>query len=157
MRIGIGQDSHRFEKNIDDTVLILGGIRIEGSPGLKANSDGDVIIHALCNAIGSAVGKGSLSTYSDDHCKQGITDSTRYLKVALGYIHEKGLKVNNVSITLEAASPHLEPHLIRMKTRLSKILGITRDDVGITVTSGEGLSDFGKGLGIQAIAVISLC
>ena len=151
MRIGIGQDSHPFDQA---RPLILGGIEIEGHPGLRANSDGDVIFHALCNALSSSVGKGSLSTYADRLCQQGITDSQEYLKIAHGYVKAQGYKVVNVSIAIEGKAPPLEKEFSHMKRRISSILGIAAEDIGLTVTSGERLTAFGKGEGIQAIAAV---
>ena len=151
-RIGIGQDSHAFDKN---KKLVLGGVSLEG-PGMKANSDGDVVMHALCNALASAVGKGSLSTYADKMYKEGITESKEYVKVALDFVKEAGFKVNNVSVSIEARIPKIDPHVKEMKRCIAGLLGIEEDDVGITATSGEGLTEFGRGKGIRCFAAVSL-
>lgn len=154
IKIGIGQDSHRFGSS---GKLLIGGIIIPDSPGLMANSDGDVVLHALCNALASSVGKGSLSTYADKLClEQGIKDSREYLKIALSFVKEAGYKLNNVSISIEAKKPKLEKHFPEMKKAIAKLLGINENDIGITCTSGEELTEFGKGNGIQAIAIVSV-
>jgi len=153
-RVGIGQDSHRFID--EDKPLVLGGISVEG-PGLQANSDGDVVLHALCNALTSSVGRGSISNYADKMClEQGIKDSKEYVKVAYGYVKDAGYRVNNLSISIEAKKPRLEKKIPEMKKVIADILNIGEDDVGITATSGEGLTDFGKGLGVKAFVVVSL-
>ncbi|MCP3682552.1 MAG: 2-C-methyl-D-erythritol 2,4-cyclodiphosphate synthase [bacterium] len=152
-RVGIGTDSHRFEKG---KKLILAGTEIEGCDGLKGNSDADVILHALFNALSQAVGERSLGTYSDDMCKNGITDSREYIKVALDMITKKGYKINNIGIMVEAGKPKLEPFHDAMKNSLSKILNLENDAIGITFTSGEDLTSFGRGEGIQAIAIVGL-
>jgi 2-C-methyl-D-erythritol 2,4-cyclodiphosphate synthase len=154
-RVGIGQDSHRFTDKIKP--LILAGILFANEQGVEANSDGDVILHALCNALASSVGKGSLSTYADKTClEQGIKDSREYAKVAYHFVRDAGYRVNNVSIAIEAKKPKLEKRFPEMKKSIANLLEIEADDVGITATSGEGLTDFGKGLGIQVFACISI-
>ncbi|NQV13764.1 MAG: 2-C-methyl-D-erythritol 4-phosphate cytidylyltransferase [Parcubacteria group bacterium] len=154
MKIGLGQDSHRFTKGKS---LVLGGIKIKHHSGLKANSDGDVVLHALCNALSGAVGKGSLATYSDEMClKKGIKDSREYVKVAQGFVRGAGYKVGNVSIAIEGKEPKLEKHFSKMKKVVAGLLGVRVGDVGITVTSGEGLTAFGQGKGVQVFAVVSL-
>ena len=154
-RIGFGQDSHKFSNN-KNKKLILGGCVIPKEAGLEANSDGDVILHALFNAISSAIGEKSLGHYSDQMCKNGITDSKEYLKVILSKLKGKNMKLNNVSISIEAAKPKLEKHTGKMKESLSKILSLNEDCVGITCTSGESLTSFGRGEGMQCFCVVTL-
>ena len=154
VKVGLGQDSHPFEKG---KPLVLGGVHIKDADGFVGNSDGDVILHALCNALGSAVGKGSLATYSDEMCLQkGIKDSSEYVKTALEFVKAAGYSVNNVSISIEAKKPRLEVHFAAMKKVISQLLGIHDEDVGLTATSGEGLTAFGRGEGIQVFAMVSL-
>lgn len=155
IKVGIGQDSHRFSED-ENKPLILGGVNFFNEIGLEANSDGDVVIHALCNALGSAIGEGSLSTYSDKMCKNSVIDSTEYLKVVLMNVKNRGYKVNNVSISVEAQKPKIESSGDKMKTKLAKLIGIKKDSVGITATTGEGLTAFGRGEGIQVFAIVSL-
>ena len=81
-RVGIGQDSHKFAKK---KPLILGGVKVADKGGLEGNSDSDVILHSLCNALSSAIGGDSLSTWSDNMCKRGIKDSQKYVE----YIFKK--------------------------------------------------------------------
>ena len=155
-RVGFGHDSHKFSKN-QHKKLVLGGCIIPNEIGLEANSDGDLILHALFNAISSAIGDNSLGCYSDEMCKKGITDSREYLKVVLIKLNQKNLKINNVSISIEALKPKLEPYTGKIKESLSKILELDKDNLGITYTSGEGLTSFGQGKGMQCFAVASLC
>jgi 2-C-methyl-D-erythritol 4-phosphate cytidylyltransferase / 2-C-methyl-D-erythritol 2,4-cyclodiphosphate synthase len=154
-RVGIGQDSHRFSKD-SNKKLYLGGIVIPGEIGFEANSDGDVILHALFNAISSAIGARSLGYYADPMCKKGITDSKEYLKVILGKMKKKNLKINNASVMIEAGKPKLGQHINDIKRSLSKILKLEKDKIGITSTSGEKLTEFGKGWGIQCFVVITV-
>ena len=151
-RIGFGQDSHKFSLN-PDKKLVLGGYMLD-EIGLEANSDGDVILHALFNAISQAIGERSLGYYADPMFKKGITDSKEYLKVILEKLKQKNMKINNVGIMIEASKPKLEKYTGNIKNSLSKILKLSKDKIGITYTSGEGLSSFGKGM--QCFVVITI-
>ncbi len=155
IKVGIGQDSHRFSEDKNKS-LVLGGVDFPGEVGMEGNSDGDVVIHALCNALRSAIGKGSLSVYSDKMCKKGIIDSVKYLEVALSQIDKVDYKINNISISIEAQKPKIESNKFKIKTRLAEIININENCVGITATTGEGLTAFGQGKGIQAFAIVSL-
>ncbi|MEK7580844.1 MAG: 2-C-methyl-D-erythritol 2,4-cyclodiphosphate synthase [Patescibacteria group bacterium] len=155
-RIGIGQDSHRFEKR--SKPLFLGGIEVAKSGGLAGKSDADVILHSLCNALSSAIGGDSLSTWSDKMCSQGIVNSQKYLEHIFDVICKKNYKVLNVSISVEAKKPYFVLETIKkMKNKIAKLLDIDAALVGITFTSGEGLTPFGRGLGIQSFAQVLLC
>lgn len=157
-RVGIGQDSHPFENSKSRKPLIMGGITIPNELGLHGNSDCDVILHALFNALSSAVGKESIGVYSDPMClDQGIDDSSEYLKIALKMVAEAGFKVNNVSIAIEAKKPRFPTELTqKIRDNIGKLCGISPDCVGITATSGEDLTPFGRGEAIQVFAIISL-
>lgn len=155
MRIGFGQDSHRFEKTTYG--LTFGGITFSQYLKLKGNSDGDVLIHSLCNALSSAVGGESLSTWSDNMClNQGITDSRQYLKYIIDRV-SKNFSISNISISVEAQIPRLSSEeKFSVKKSLSKILKINPNQIGITYTSGEDLTVFGKKQGIQVFSTILL-
>ena len=154
-RIGFGQDSHRFSDDANKK-LVLGGIEVEGEKGLEGNSDGDVILHAICASIEQALGRVNFSVYADEICKNGITDSAEYLKVALSHMKEDGYYINNLGISIEAKTPKILPIEERMKNRLVEILEIEKSQIGINATSGDGLTAFGRGEGIQVFVIISL-
>ena len=154
-RIGFGQDSHPFSGN-KNKKLVLGGYIISNETGLEADSDGDIILHALFNALSSAIGGRSLDYYAGPMCRKGITDSKEYLKVILRKLNEKAFKINNASISIEAARPKLEQHTDKIKNSLSKILSLEEEKIGITCTSGDKLTSFGKGEGIQCFCIINL-
>jgi 2-C-methyl-D-erythritol 2,4-cyclodiphosphate synthase len=156
VRVGFGTDSHAFEKT-GLKPLILGGVRISDSGGLEANSDGDVILHALFNALSQACGGESLGYYADPLCQKGIKDSREYLKIPMKMVLEMGYKVQNVGIMVEAKTPRLSMEdIARMKRSISSLTGIGEKDVGITLTSGEGLTAFGRGEGMLAQAIVTL-
>ena len=148
--VGIGQDSHLFSHS---GTLVLGGISIPDAPKLRANSDGDAVIHALINAISSAYGGGSLSLFADRMCTDGITDSAEYAQVVMehymgGKEHDLHRSILHLSVSIEAKKPKLEPHFDRMRKRLSEIFHLPEKHIGLTATTGENMSDCGRGMGI---------
>lgn len=153
-RVGIGQDSHRFETG-KGKVLVLGGIEFKGEKGLKANSDGDAVLHAICNALGQIAGMGSLSRYADGMCEKGIKDSREYVKVPLEGVRKQGYRITSVGIAIEGKKPRIETRIDEMQKSIAKIMEIGEEKVGVTATSGNELTAFGKGEGIQCFAVVS--
>jgi 2-C-methyl-D-erythritol 2,4-cyclodiphosphate synthase len=156
VRIGYGTDSHTFDES-GEKPLVLGGVKLSDRDGLKADSDGDVILHALFNAISQACGGESIGFYADELYKKGITDSREYLKVALNMIRENGHRINNIGIMVEAKRPYISATDNRkMKLSIACLTGISEKDIGITYTSGEELTSFGRGEGVLAQVVVSL-
>ncbi len=154
IRTGIGQDSHRFLTNDSSKSCILGGVVFEGIPGLSANSDGDVIYHAICNAISSLTGVLILGGIADDLClKDGITDSRIYLREASRTLGNQ--RLTHVAITVEAKRPKLKQHFQKIRQNIADILKLDISRVGITATSGEGLTDFGCGDGMQCMCIVT--
>ncbi len=156
LRMGLGEDSHQFSS--EQKTCMIGGVVIPNCPGFEANSDGDVALHALCNALLSAVGGTSFSRIADLLCAQGITDSTEYLKEVLNVLKEKNGSIQNISLSFEGSQPKLESHLPKIRKRLAKLLNIAEENIGLTVHTGEKLSSFGKGEGMrcQALATIRI-
>ena len=153
--VGLGQDSHKFSKD-GNKKLVLGGFIVPNEIGLEADSDGDIILHAMFNAISQAIGDYSLGYYADNLYKKGIEDSKEYLKIILNKLYEKKMRINNVGVMIEAKKPRLEPYNGNIKNALSKILKIGRDRIGITFTSGDELTSFGRGVGMQCFVILSL-
>lgn len=154
-RIGLGQDSHKFAT--DKKPLVLGGVKISSSGGLAANSDGDVILHSLSNALSSAIGGDSLSTWSDKMLKKDIRDSSKYLQVIFDKVKKTDFTLENVSIAVEAKKPYLKETVIKkIKQKIASLLQIKTSQVGLTFTSGEGLTAFGRGQGIQTTSIVLL-
>ena len=155
MKVGIGQDSHRFDFNNSSKKLILGGITIENHPPLLGNSDADVLLHSLTNAISGVTCVNILGDIADEMClNRGVNDSSEYVFEALKYLGE--LKIVHLSIAIECKSPKITPWIPAIRSKLSILLDLSEDSIGITATSGEELTDFGKGLGIQVISVITM-
>lgn len=159
----IGQDSHRFvevdangtpcDPN-DNQQLILGGYVIpEGRP-LKANSDGDVLLHALTNAISGITCVNILGETADRLClEKGIKDSSKYLELAQNSLTDQ--TVTHVSFSIECKIPRLAGHIENIRESVAALLKISPGEVGITATSGEGLSSFGRGEGIMVFCSVT--
>lgn len=154
IRTGVGQDSHRFLLLGASKPCVIAGIVFEEVPGFDANSDGDVVFHAICNAISSLTGVLILGGIADDLClKEKITDSEVYLKEALKTLEAQ--KISHVAITIEANKPKFRDRVIEMRKNIARAMGLNLAQIGLTATSGEGLTAFGRGEGIQAFAVIT--
>lgn len=153
----IGQDSHRFEEGTADpstNSIMLGGYPVPFDRKISANSDGDVILHAITNAISGFTGINILGGAADKLClEKGIKDSRVYL--------EKGMKdlgdceITHLSLTIECLRPKLMPQMDGIRASLSSILGLPGERIGITATTGEGLTGFGRGEGIQVFACMT--
>lgn len=153
MKVAIGQDSHRIDYNNKEKKLILGGVEFQENYSLSANSDGDVILHAITNAISGISCKNILGKIADDMCKNGITDSEEYLKEALKYLEEK---IVHLSISIECLTPKIGPKIEELRKNIARILQIEENSVGITATTGEGLTECGKGNGISVFVCLTV-
>lgn len=154
VRTGIGQDSHRFLPPNSAKPCIIAGLIFEDVPGFLANSDGDVVFHAICNAISSITHVLILGDIADELClKGGITDSEVYLVEAMKTLKDQ--KITHVALTIEAKKPKFKQRLLEMRKNIARVMNLQVDQVGITATTGEGLTDFGCGDGIQCIAIVT--
>lgn len=153
--VGIGQDSHEFSRTRRG--LALGGLLLKNFPKLDADSDGDVILHAIYNALSQAIGEGSIGRVATPMLKEkGITKSGKYIETLQKRIAKKGYVLNNLGLMVEAKTPRMDPLVPRMKKSLSTILGLPERRIGITATSGESLTPFGRGRAVQCFAIVSL-
>ncbi len=157
----LGQDSHRFVTDAEwamapDRVLMLGGVALADQRPLAGNSDADVILHALTNALSGITSHNILGGRADDLCRQGITDSSVYLQQALSDLAQQHGRLLHLSVCVEAARPRLKGHIEAIRTRLAQLTGLPGPRIGITATSGEGLTAFGRGEGIQVFCQVSV-
>ena len=151
-RIGHGYDAHRFAPG---TKLVLGGVTVEFDRGLAAHSDGDVLVHALCDALLGAAGLGDLGRhFPDTNPELAGIDSRILLRRVVALLDERGLGVVNADVTVIAQAPRLGPHLGRMRTRLASDLGVEPEKVNVKATTTEGMGFTGRGEGIAAHAVV---
>lgn len=155
MRVSIGQDSHRFETQKTDKKCIMGGVAFDTAPAFEANSDGDVVIHAVVNAVSGITCRNILGKRADEMCQAGITDSREYLKEAMKDMAECGFRPVHLSITIEGKRPAISPKVEEMRISLGEQMGMSANCVGITATTGEGLTDFGRGLGVSVFCILT--
>jgi len=154
MKVAIGQDSHKFDfEHTTNKDLILAGVVFENETPLLANSDGDAILHAVTNAISGITTHNILGEVTGRLLKEGVTDSKVYLKEALKYLDSK---IVHLSISIECKQPKITPKIAQMRKSLSTLLDLEESSIGITATSGEGLTEFGKGNGINVFACITV-
>jgi len=156
MKVGIGQDSHRFDFTDKNKKLILGGVIFDGYAPLEGNSNADVVLHSLTNAISGITCINILGEVSDKMClEQGIADSSVYLKESLKYLGQN--KILHASISIECKLPKISSKIPEMRSNISKLLGIPENCIGITATTGEELTEFGRGNGIQVFSCVTAC
>ena len=149
MRIGIGNDIHRL---IEGRPLILGGVEIPYSKGEEAHSDGDVLVHAIIDAILGACAKGDIGRLfppSDERYKDA--NSLQLLKQTVEYA---GAKIINLDSSITLEEPKLRPYIATMRERIAEVLSIDIDRVSIKAKTNEGLDETGKGNAVSAIAVV---
>ena len=154
MRIGHGYDTHRFAAG---RPLILGGVAIPHDQGLLAHSDGDVVIHALCDALLGAAALGDLGThFPDDDSAFKDIDSRNLLRKTQTLLADKGWKLVNADITIIAEAPKLAPHIDAMRANLSADLGVHQGAVSIKATTNEKMDAIGQkqGIAVHAVALI---
>lgn len=152
IRTGQGYDVHRFGEGDH---VIIGGSRIAHSQGLVAHSDGDVLLHALCDALLGAAAMGDIGQHFPDTDKQyaGV-DSRELVKQVRGLLHEAGYSINNIDATIVAESPKMAPHVHAMRENISSDLNILMDQVNIKATTTEKLGFEGRGEGISAQCIV---
>ena len=154
MRIGHGYDAHRFTTG---RPLILGGVNVPHSHGLEAHSDGDVLIHALCDALLGAAALGDIGKhFPDSSAEFKNIDSRVLLRRVVAALKQKNFSVGNADVTVVAQKPKLAPYIGEMKSHLAEDLGIAPDRINIKATTTEGMGFTGRleGIGCHAVALI---
>ncbi|HEY5714186.1 MAG TPA: 2-C-methyl-D-erythritol 2,4-cyclodiphosphate synthase [Candidatus Gracilibacteria bacterium] len=155
---GVGEDSHRFASQFDpQKPVVLGGVKLpESQLTFDANSDGDVIIHSLCNALLNAIGAPTFDTFATPMCRAGIIDSVKYFEETLKILknQEPNAKIQQVRISLEGLVPKIAPNHHEIVNNLARILNIEVSNIGLTYTTGEALTSFGKGDGMRCTTYV---
>ena len=153
-RIGNGYDVHALAPGLD---LWLGGVKVESPIGCIAHSDGDVAIHALCDAILGALALGDIGKHFPDTLDEfkGI-DSKILLERVMALIRQEGWEVGNVDITIALQRPKLAPHIRSMRDTLPSVMGIGADRVSVKATTTEKLGFVGRSEGCEVYAVALL-
>ena len=150
LRIGNGYDVHALAQGLP---MWLGGVRIPSKTGFVAHSDGDVAIHALCDALLGALALGDIGHLFPDTSDEwkGI-DSKILLGKVVAVIQERGFRVGNVDVTIALQRPKLAPHIVSMRETLAPILGVSIDAVSVKATTTERLGFVGRGEGCEVWA-----
>ena len=154
MRIGSGFDVHAFG---DGDHVVLGGVRIAHTRGLLAHSDGDVLIHALCDALLGALALGDIGVHfppSDPRWKDA--DSTLLLAQCMAMVRDRGFELANLDATLICEFPQITPHVAAMRARLAEVMQCDIARISVKATTTETLGFTGRGEGIAAQAVVLL-
>ena len=154
IRIGQGYDVHRF---IDEGDVILGGVKIDYEKGLEAHSDGDVVLHALSDALLGAAALGDIGKHfpdTDPHFKGA--DSRVLLRHVYSIVQEKGYTLVNADITIIAQAPKMAPHIVAMCTNIAEDCAVDIDCINVKATTTEKLGFEGRkeGIAVQAVVLI---
>lgn len=149
-RVGNGYDVHAISAGLP---MWLGGIRLDCDYGFVAHSDGDVAIHALCDALLGAMALGDIGHFFPDNSDEwkGV-DSKILLRKVVGMIHEKGWKIGNADITIALQKPKVAPYIDTMRDILSQIMSVGKDCISIKATTNEHLGFVGRSEGCQVWA-----
>jgi len=152
--VGIGYDVHRL---MHERPLVIGGVHIPYARGLDGHSDADVLMHAICDAVLGALGKGDIgSFFPNTDPRWRDAPSKIFLQEAARQAGLHDARIVNIDATLIAQEPRLMPHAEAMKRNIAEALGINPHRIGIKATTNEGLGAIGRGEGIAAMAVASV-
>lgn len=154
MRIGHGYDVHKFG---GDAPLILGGVEVDYAQGLLAHSDGDVVLHAVADALLGAAGLGDIGKhFPDTDDTYAGADSGELLQHVYGLVQQQSLRLGNLDVTVVAQAPKLSPYIDAMRARIATLLGATAAQVNVKATTTEQLGFVGRKEGIGCHAVVLL-
>ncbi len=155
IRVGLGYDVHKLVEGLPFTI---GGIQIPHSKGTLGHSDGDVLIHAICDALLGAANMQDIGYHfpDTDQAYKGI-DSKILLAKTIELIKAKGYSISNIDSTISLQKPKLKPYIETMKTTLAKVCNIPVDDISIKATTTEKLGFEGREEGVSAQAVVLIC
>lgn len=158
IRIGHGYDAHKFADSLlADKPFVLGGITIPHDRSLLAHSDGDAVIHALCDAILGALGLGDIGHHFPDTDKSfSNIDSGLLLQRVVALMQKGGWQPGNVDVTILAQAPKMAPHIDHMRRRLAQLLQILPEQVNVKASTTEGMGFVGRREGIETYAVVLL-
>jgi 2-C-methyl-D-erythritol 2,4-cyclodiphosphate synthase len=154
LKVGSGFDVHEFGPG---EAVMLGGVRIPHSRGVVAHSDGDVVLHALCDALLGAAGLGDIGLHfrNDDPQWRGA-DSSRFVRAVMEMLRAQQLEVGNADITVLGEQPKVGPHREAMRQRIAELLQVPASQVNVKATTTEKLGFLGRSEGIAAQAIVLL-
>ena len=154
IRIGTGYDVHRL---VEGRLLWLGGVNIPFKKGCLAHSDGDVLIHAICDALLGALALGDIGNhFPDSDPKYKNISSVVLLKEVWSLVKQKGYRLGNLDTTLILEEPKVSAHILAMRNIIAQVLETNNDNISIKATTTEGLGITGSGEGVAAQALVLL-
>lgn len=159
LRVGHGYDAHRFaDPQIDPRPLVLGGVTIPHDRGLAAHSDGDAVIHALCDALLGAVGDADIGHhFPDSDPELANVDSARLLEQVTRLLQNGGWSLVNADVTVLAQQPRLGPHIPGMRDRLARLMGLASGQINIKASTTEKMGFVGRceGIAVHVVALVT--
>ena len=154
MRVGIGYDIHRL---VTDRRLVLGGVEIDHRKGLLGHSDGDVVLHAVIDAMLGAAGMGDIGElFPDTNPQYRDADSREFLTNVVKRVRDAGHRVGNIDIIIHAERPNLSDHKKRIAACIAELVGVSASDVNVKAKTNEGLGPVGTRDGIACTAIVAL-
>jgi len=151
-RIGEGIDRHPLQAG---RPLILGGVAIPSDRGLSGHSDGDAVLHALCDALLGSLALGDLGQHFSDRDERNAgRDSSEFVTEVLRRVRDAGYELGNADLTIMAEAPRLAPHVDSMRARIAELCDCPADQISVKATRGEGLGPEGRGEAITVRAVV---
>lgn len=154
LRIGHGYDLHRL---VPDRPFVLGGVAIEHSHGPLGHSDGDVALHAICDALLGAAALGDIgSHFPDTDPRYAGADSGDLVRHVVSLVGNAGYRVGNIDVTVHAEKPKIGPHVARIRSRIAELSGCPLDAISLKAKTNERLGEIGRGEAIAATAVALL-
>lgn len=152
IRIGHGFDTHQF---VDGKPLILGGVKIPYNQGLLAHSDGDALIHAICDALLGAAALGDIGSHFPDTSAEHAGQNSRDFLVAVQkMLQDRGFSIGNIDSTIITEAPKIMPHVDAMRKNIAADLGVEISQVSVKATRNEKMGHLGRGEGIAVHAVV---
>lgn len=153
-RVGIGYDAHRFEAGDH---IVLGGVTIPFDQGIKAHSDGDVVLHALADALLGACALGDIGQhFPDTGAEHANADSMQFIIKVMDLIAKQGFQVINADMVIIAQAPKMAPHINAMRHTIATLLSVEKNAISVKATTNEGMGFIGRGEGIAVQAIVSV-
>lgn len=154
LRIGLGIDVHRLAPG---RACVLGGIPLDAPAGPVGHSDGDAVLHAICDAVLGAAGLDDLgSLFPDNDPAHRDRSSSEFCVEVLAQVRAAGFEVVSLDVVVEAERPVLKPHRAALRARIGELFGVAADAVNVKGKSGEGMGEIGRGEALRATAVALL-
>lgn len=158
IRVGQGYDIHRFNETDTKNYIMLCGVKIEHEKSMLAHSDGDVAIHAICDALLGSLALGDIGAHFPDTDPQFKNkDSRELLRAVVGKVHSQGFRISNVDLTIIAEKPKLAPYIIFMREVMATDMQISINDISVKAKTNEKLDALGQkmGIAVHAIALVT--